>query len=338
MTFTLAADRPLLAILPDQARSTVVGRHRARFLHAMTTADILKAAPGVAGFALMATAQGRHVGQVRYEVDAEKIELIGRTGSLATVLEALKKHRVADDVRWTDPAPEGVLALYGERAAGLVEAALGLALGEAAFADALWDGATVRVTRIAAVASELARPALHLRLPLALAPSLRVRLLAAGAEPLDAVDWERLRIEAGWPLDGLDLGAEDVALASERLAATVSWSKGCFLGQEVYVMARDRGELPKRLRGVVVPQGMVPAAHTEILQAEPLASLKADAAIVTLAPAVAPKVQGVMGSAAPVATGGYLALAMLKRKASEPGTELALPDGRRVRVVALPRS
>ena len=335
MSFTLATDRPLLAILPDQARSTVVGRHRARFLHAMTTADILKAAPGTAGFALMATANGRHVGQVRYEIEAEKIELIGRTGSLAAVLEALKKHRVADDVRWSDPVPDGMLAVYGERAATLVEAALGVALGEAAFADALWDGATVRITRIAAVASELGRAALHLRLPLALAPSLRVRLLAAGGEPLDVVDWERLRIEAGWPLDGLDLGAEDVALASERLAATVSWNKGCFLGQEVYVMARDRGELPKRLRGVVVPTGLVPVVHSEILQAEPAAVAPAVAAV----PAVAftPKVQGVMGSAAAVAAGGYVALAMLKRKASEPGTELALPDGRRVRVVALPR-
>jgi len=334
MTFTLATDRPLLAILPDQARSTVVGRHRARFLHAMTTADVLKAAPGTAGFALMATANGRHVGQVRYEIEAEKIELIGRTGSLATVLEALKKHRVADDVRWSDPTPEGVLALYGERASSLVEAALGLVLGEAAFADALWDGANVRVTRITAIVSELGRSALHLRLPLALAPSLRVRLLAAGAEPLDAAHWERLRIEAGWPLDGLDLGAEDVALASERLAATVSWNKGCFLGQEVYVMARDRGELPKRLRGVVVPQGLLPVARTEILQAEPVVA----APVVALAPPVSPKVQGVMGSAAAVPAGGYLALAMLKRKAAEPGTELALPDGRRVRVVALPRT
>ena len=49
------------------------------------------------------------------------------------------------------------------------------------------------------------------------------------------------------------------------------------------------------------------------------------------------KLQGLVGSAAPVPSGGYLALAMVKRKAAEPGTELALADGRRVRVVALPR-
>lgn len=318
-------DRPLLAVLADQTRSTVVGRHRARFLHAMTTADVGKAPPGAAGFALMATANGRHIGQVRYEIEDERIQLVGRGASLAAVLEGLKKHRVADDVRWSEPTPEVVLALYGERAPAVAEIALGATLGAIApgrgFEDVTWDGVSVRVTRIPAVESELGRPALHLRAPLTHAASLRVRLLSAGAEPLDQADWERLRIEAAWPLDGLDLGQDDVALASDRLAATVSWNKGCFLGQEVYVMARDRGELPKRLRGVMVQGGLAPAVHQELFPAESPPG----------------KVQGVLGSAAPIAAGGYLGLAMLKRKVAEPGTELALADGRKVRVVSLPR-
>ena len=311
-------ERPLLAFLTDHVRTTVVGRHRARFLNAMTTADFLKAKPGDAGFALMATSNGRHIGQVRYEMEADAIVLVGRGPSVTAVLEGLKKHKVADDVRWSEPVAEAVLALYGERATALVEGFFGVTF-EGAYFDATWNDTKVRATRIGAVESELGRAAVHVRVPVALAPSLRVRLLAAGAEPLDTADWERQRIEAGWPLDGLDLGSEDVALASERLAATVSWTKGCFLGQEVYVMARDRGELPKRLRGVMVPMGVAPTVHSELLQPE------------------ATKVQGLVGSAAPVAGGGYLAMAMLKRKASEPGTELALPDGRRVQVIALPR-
>lgn len=325
MSLTHPSERPLLAVLEDQARSTVTGRHRIRFLHAMTTADFQKRAPGDAGFAMMATSNGRHVGQVRFEVEPDGVQLVGRGPSLAAVLEGLKKHRIADDVRWTEPAVEAVIALYGEHARALVETALGTAPPKGTFVDVSWDGVTVRASHVDAVESELAREAVHLRLPPAHAPSLRVRLLSAGAEPLDAADWQRLRIEAGWPLDGVDLGAEDVALASDRLAATVSWTKGCFLGQEVYVMARDRGELPKRLRGVVVPGPVAPVVHAELFQAE----ARPDA--LTLAP----KVQGLVGSFAPAGS-GYLALAMVKRKAAEPGTELALADGRRVRVVALP--
>ena len=323
MSLTNPSERPLLAVLEDQARSSVTGRHRIRFLHAMTTADFQKRSPGDAGFAMMATANGRHVGQVRFEVEPEAVQLVGRGSSLAAVLEALKKHRIADDVRWSEPASEAVIALYGEQAAALVEATLGAAPERGTFVDLSWDGVPVRAIHVDAVASELARAAVHLRLPTAHGPSLRVKLLAAGAEPLDGADWQRLRIEAGWPLDGVDLTAEDVALASDRLAATVSWTKGCFLGQEVYVMARDRGELPKRLRGVVVPGPGAPAVHAELFESAQ-----------TGVPGVA-KVQGVVGSFAPSAD-GYLALAMVRRKVAEPGTELALSDGRRVRVVGLP--
>ncbi|MBL8788602.1 MAG: aminomethyltransferase family protein [Deltaproteobacteria bacterium] len=303
----MSHERPRLFPHDDHAVAIVTGRHRARFLHAMTTASLTDRAPGDAGFALMATSNGRHIGQVRFEVTADRIELVGRQASLAAVLEGLRKHRVADDVRWTDPAGVGLLALYGPSAAAIASAVLG-PLPEGATGELTWDGQPVRVTRIPALESELGREALHLRLASALAPSLRVRLLAAGAEPMDKDVWERARIEAGWPLDGDDLGTEDVALASERLAATVSWTKGCFLGQEVYVMARDRGELPKRLRRVVTTAGAAPRGRAELVDANG-------------------KVQGVLGSAAMLPSGGWLGLAMLKRKASEPGTELVVGEG-----------
>lgn len=333
MSLPRPSERPLLALLEDQVRATVTGRHRLRFLHAMTTADFNASKPGDVGFALMATANGRHVGQVRFEVETDAVQLVGRSASLLAVLDALKRHRVADDVRWTEPAAESIIALYGGEARTLVEAALGAAPAPGGFVDLAWNDVPVRASHVHSEQSELGREAVHLRLPLTHGPSLRVKLLAAGAEPLDASDWQRLRIEAGWPLDGIDLGAEDVALASERLAATVSWTKGCFLGQEVYVMARDRGELPKRLRGVLVPGPAAPPVHAELFAAAvPDSPPSSSVASGVSAP---PKVQGMVGSFAP-APGGYLALAMLKRKAAEPGTELALADGRRVRVVALP--
>lgn len=334
-------ERPLLAVLPDTATARVVGRHRARFLHAMTTADVAKMAPGASAFALMATSTGRHVGQMRLEVEADAIVLSGRRDSLGAILDALKKHRVADDVRWELEAETATLAVYGttgiagtkdsgaaprdagvaSEAVGAVRALVARVLGKASevglstFEDCAFEDAMVRVTAIPAENSELGREVLHLRIRADLAPHLRVRLLAAGAEPLDEATWERLRIEAGWPLDGLDVGEDDVALASERLGGTVSWNKGCFLGQEVYVMARDRGELPKRLRSVRIDAGETPG-RVELRDGEG-------------------KVAGLLGSAVETPA-GFLALAMMKRKHSEPGTELHLPDGRRVEVLAPP--
>lgn len=148
------------------------------------------------------------------------------------------------------------------------------------------------------------------------AARLRVRLLAAGAEPMDEAVWDRRRVLNGWPLDGVDVGMDDVALASERLAKTVSWTKGCFLGQEVFVMARDRGELPKRLCGLKVEGGEPPAPGE-------------------LTDGAGGKVLGRLGSV--VALGdGWFGLAMMKRKAAEPGTAVTLADGRSGRVTTLP--
>ncbi|MFO0747479.1 MAG: hypothetical protein U1F43_17710 [Myxococcota bacterium] len=86
-------------------RIVVTGRHRARFLHAMTTAEVQKLVPGDVAFALVATANGKHVGQLRLEVDADSISLVTDAGSLAPIVETLKKHKIADDVRFGEPVP-----------------------------------------------------------------------------------------------------------------------------------------------------------------------------------------------------------------------------------------
>ncbi|MFO0747480.1 MAG: hypothetical protein U1F43_17715 [Myxococcota bacterium] len=139
-------------------------------------------------------------------------------------------------------------------------------------------------------------------------------LAARGVPSLDAAAWDARRIAAAWPTDAVDLGPDDLALFSERLLATVSWTKGCFLGQEVFVMARDRGEVPKRLRGIEVAPGESLGRGEKILSEDG-------------------KVVGSVGSSA-----GSLGLALVKRKHADGGSPLHLEDGRRATVVVLPRT
>lgn len=313
-----STDRPTLFVFRDWLTATITGRHRARFLHAMLTTEVQKRAPGESFFATMSTSNGRHVGQVRLEVEEQAIVMSGFSRSLFGVLEGLKKHKVADDVKW---APEAVdapttatLALYGAGAQHVVARALGGEVESGRWRDLSHpEHGVVRAIGVPALESEQGRDAVLLRVAAAEAARLRVKLLAAGAEPLDEATWHRRRVEQGWPLDGLDLGEDDVSLASERLGALVSWTKGCFLGQEVFVMARDRGELPKKVRGLRGP-GEPPTAG-ELLDGD--------------------KVVGRLGSTA-LSASGWLGLAMLKRKHAEPGTVVRLADGREARVVALP--
>lgn len=313
-----STDRPTLFVFRDWLTATITGRHRARFLHAMLTAEVQKRVPGESFFATMSTSNGRHLGQVRLEIEEQAIVMSGSARSLSGVLEGLKKHKVADDVKWApepvDAPTTATLALYGAGAHQVVARALGGDVESGRWRDLSHpEHGVVRAIGVPAIESEQGRDAVLLRVAAAEAPRLRVKLLAAGAEPLDEATWHRRRVEQGWPLDGLDLGEDDVSLASERLGALVSWSKGCFLGQEVFVMARDRGELPKKVRGLR-GSGEPPTAG-ELLDGE--------------------KVVGRLGSTA-LSASGWLGLAVLKRKHAEPGTVVRLADGREAKVVALP--
>jgi folate-binding Fe-S cluster repair protein YgfZ len=313
-------ERPTLYVLRDWTTALITGRHRARFLHAMLTAEVQKRAAPEAFFATMATSNGRHLGQVRIEVEDQAIVMTGAGTSVAGVIEGLRRHKVADDVKWDVEGTAGsvrartaTLALYGAGAAELIERALGVGLAVGRWAEVNHpEHGLVRVVGLAPSESELGRDAALIRVATSEAARLRVRLLAAGAEPLDDTTWDRRRIENGWPLDGVDLGEDDVSLASERIGALVSWSKGCFLGQEVFVMARDRGELPKKVRGV---RGVGdPPPGGELFDGD--------------------KVVGKIGSTA-LSASGWLGLAMMKRKHAEPGTVVRLADGREARVVEL---
>jgi folate-binding protein YgfZ len=72
----------------------------------------------------------------------------------------------------------------------------------------------------------------------------------AGARPAGRDTWEVLRVEAGTPVLGVDFDETTFVPEVDRAAQAISYSKGCYLGQEPIVMARDRGQVNRHLRGI----------------------------------------------------------------------------------------
>jgi len=92
-----------------------------------------------------------------------------------------------------------------------------------------------------------------------------VDLLGPAVSIADEVPWcapeslEALRIEAGVPAMGSELTEDTIPEASGVVARSVSFSKGCFTGQELVARIDSRGgNVPSRLCGVVVPGLVVP--------------------------------------------------------------------------------
>lgn len=150
------------------------------------------------------------------------------------------------------------------------------------------------------------------------AAGLRAVLEAAGAVPGTAVTYEVLRVEAGTPVFGPDIDGNRFVMEVGNAARAVSYAKGCFLGQEPIVMARDRaGHVNRAFSGVKVLDGGPLPAGTKLFR---------DGQEVGL----------VTSSCHSPRLGAAVALGYLKWKHQDPGTVMEAEGGRAVEVLGLP--
>jgi folate-binding protein YgfZ len=81
------------------------------------------------------------------------------------------------------------------------------------------------------------------------ADNLRSTLVSAGVEPVSYATAEVLRIEAGIPRYGIDMD-ETTIVTETNLDDAVSFTKGCYLGQEIIVRIKHRGHVAKKITGL----------------------------------------------------------------------------------------
>jgi folate-binding protein YgfZ len=143
---------------------------------------------------------------------------------------------------------------------------------------------------------------------------VRDALLAAGAVEVSAEAAEILRIEAGRPRFGAEMGTATMPAEADIVERAVSFTKGCYIGQETVARLHYKGKPNRHLRGLRLSG-----------RAEPGDSV-----------AIGEKEVGEVGSAAVSPALGPIGLAILRREA-EPGTTVAVgEDGVTAEVVALP--
>lgn len=83
--------------------------------------------------------------------------------------------------------------------------------------------------------------------------------------PVGYLAQDSLRIEAGIPVYGIDIDESNMMLETGLIEA-VSYTKGCYTGQEAVAMATYRGHVSKKLSGLVVAGDMVPSAGDKIVK------------------------------------------------------------------------
>ncbi len=314
-----------------RGKIAVAGADRKTYLHAMLTNDIATLQPGAGCYAAYLTPQGRMITDLRVLEVGDMLLLELRAAEVPTVLEKLDAFVFTEDVKLgdlTDVFAE--LRIVGPSAAAMVAAVLGRGLppGAAALsADDLAGWTEFRNARasfegdmVLLVSSrELGVPGFDLFVERPHAGRLAQALATEGAEPLSDAAAETLRIEAGTPLFGVDMDGETIPLEAGIEGRAISFTKGCYPGQEVIVRVvhRGGGRVAKRLVGLAVAAGGVPAAG-DLLHAGDR------------------EVGKVRSAAWSPAAGRPIALAYAHRDFTEAGTELRIGQAGSGLVSALP--
>lgn len=301
----------------------ITGSERAAFLHGFVTNDIKGLAVGRGRYTALLTAKGKMIGDARVFCRADELLIDTEPGRGAPIAEFLNHHLISEDAEVADASGSlAVLTFLGPRAVEAASRAVGRDLGplEELEIRELRDD---RSDRFAVGAPLAGAPGVDLFVPLARASETFAQALEAsrslGILPVGARALEVLRIEAGVPRFGPDMGEETIPLEANLAERAISYNKGCYVGQEVIARATFRGGVRRRLAGLAFDGEPLPAAGTELFAAGPDARPAAQ----TLSAASSPRF-------------GAIALAYVRREHLAEGTELTAKDGRKARVRALP--
>jgi folate-binding protein YgfZ len=248
-------DSVALLDLGFRSRLCLLGADRKRFLHGQVSNDVNRLQPGRGCYAALVTAKGRMQSDLNIYCLQNELLLDFEPGLTAIVKERLQKYVIADDVEIVDAAPHyGLIGVAGPKALELCErAGLGLpdpgvSFGIASRTTPLW-GEVYLAWRPAP-----ALPSLQIFAPVAAQADLLQRLAGLARElgggPCGWQTLEVARIEDGTPRFGADMDDTNLPPEAGIEASAISYSKGCYIGQEVIARVRTYGQVAKKLRGL----------------------------------------------------------------------------------------
>jgi folate-binding protein YgfZ len=237
--------------LSARGRVEVSGKDAVQFLNGLITNDVKTLAGGAWMLCAFPNPQGRLLAFARvWRADESDTFLFDtEPATRDAVFKNLERFVLAGDFKVSDTTDRSAqLSVQGTRAASIVGDALGedvasVARGRVAVVNR-WGGIIV-----AARATHTGEDGFDLITDADRARALWDALVAAGARPVGQDALEVLRVEAGMARYGADVDASNVVLEAGSDEA-VSYTKGCYVGQEIIARIHWRGHVAKRLAGL----------------------------------------------------------------------------------------
>jgi len=299
-TDSLAAEHQALTercgLVDRSARGklALTGAEAKEFLHGQVTNDVEGLLPGRGCYAAFLTHKGKMLGDLRILDLGDELFLDTERVALQELFNMIRRYKLGRDVELHKRTVErGLLSLVGP---GAREATGAEALGpdEHDNADAELAGVPVRLVITADgvdVICDSARTA-------------AVKAALAGVPEVSEAAAEVVRVEAGRPRYGIDLDDSVIPQEAGLNERAVSFTKGCYVGQETVARLFYRGKPNRHLRGLRLSG---PAARGEGLR-------------------LGEREVGRLGSSVVSPAHGPIGLALVRREAA-PGDTLAVGEG-----------
>ena len=259
------------AIVVDRShrgRLRFSGAKAGETLTGLVTNDVLALAPGQGQYAAALTAKGKIVADLRIFRDADSYLVDCATRATEAWTAMVRKYvnpRVAP--YQDESAAVKDLGVFGASArlvvgemTGASSSALGV-LPPYAHVSVAIDGERVLIARV----PDLEVEGFEIFAPASLHASLWQRAVAARATPAGLDVWEIARVEAGRPEWGIDI--DDSTLPQEanfEELDAISYTKGCYIGQETVARVHFRGHVNRLLRGLRTASAEPPAPRSQL--------------------------------------------------------------------------
>ncbi len=297
---------------------TVTGRDRQAFLQGMLTNDVKGLTPGKGTAAAFLDAHGKVMALLHVYALEDRL-LIELPPSLTEKTLERLDHFLISEKAYFEAADAAyvVLSVQGAGAAGLLARLTGqsLELAQYEHVEVAIAGVPVRVIH----RREGGVPGFHCWTAADHGAALWRALVEAGAVPAGMRALDTLRVEAGVAWYGRDVD-ETMIFPETRLEELVSFTKGCYIGQEVVARVKYRGHVNRAISGLVLEGDRVPAHGARMI-------------------AEGKDVGRVTSAVRSPTLGRPIALGLLRREHFEPGSPVDVEDGGevvRARVAALP--
>ena len=243
--------------LSQRGKLRITGEDRVRFLHAMSTNDIARLAPGAGLYAFFLTAQGRILADAYIYNRGEEFWLDTEPETAKKLFEHLDKYIIADDITLED-CTESWMALGIEGPQSL-EFAGKIDCPIPPEAESTAGFQTGLVARVAASGSE----GLRLFLPATERDRVWQQLRDLELPEADAEAARTVRMENKRPRFGEDISERYLVQETQQLQA-VHFSKGCYIGQEIVERVRSRGQVHRLLTAIAIQGTEAPGAGSKL--------------------------------------------------------------------------